>query len=86
MIEIKDLLNRFSNIILSGETKKQVIKEALYEAVGILVSTKDITIKNNIVYLNIKPLYKNEIFLKKEKIFSVLKNKIGETRIPEDFK
>lgn len=86
MLEIKDLLNRFSKIILSGEAKKQAIKEALYEAVGILVDTKDITIKNNIVFLNIKPLYKNEIFLKKEKIFSVLKNKIGEVRIPEDFK
>ncbi|HPS21474.1 MAG TPA: hypothetical protein PLO44_01555 [Candidatus Paceibacterota bacterium] len=86
MLEIKDLLNRFSKIILSGEAKKQAIKEALYEAAGILVDTKDISIKNNIVFLNIKPLYKNEIFLKKEKIFSVLKNKIGEVRIPEDFK
>ena len=86
MLEIKDLLNRFSKIILSGEVKKQAIKEALYEAAGILVDTKDISIKNNVVFLNIKPLYKNEIFLKKEKIFSALKNKIGEVRIPEDFK
>lgn len=86
MLEIKDLLSRFSRIILSGEGRKQAIKEALFEATGIIVETKNISIKNNVIYLNIKPIYKNEIFFKKDKIFEKLKDKIGENRIPEDFR
>jgi hypothetical protein len=86
MLEIKDLLGRFSNIILSGEGRKQILKEALFEATGIIIETKNISIKNNVVYLNIKPIYKNEIFLKKDKIFEKLKDKIGNNKIPEDFR
>ena len=86
MIEIKDLLARFNKILSNVEFKKHIIKEVLFNVVGIDIKTDDIKIKNNIVYLNIKPLYKNEIFLKKEKIFEKLKEKIGENKIPEDFK
>lgn len=86
MLEIKDLLSKFNNIILSGEGRKQVLKEALFEVTGIIIETKNISIKNNIVYLNIKPIYKNEIFLKKDKIFEKLQNKIGINKIPDDFR
>ena len=75
MIEIKDLLARFDKILSNGEFKKHILKEVLFEVVGIEVRSDDIKIKNNIVYLNIKPLYKNEIFLKKEKNSRVLKNR-----------
>ena len=33
--------------------------------------------KNNIIYLNIKPIYKNEIMLKQEQIFLKLKEILG---------
>lgn len=86
MIEIKDLLSKFSKILSSGEVKKQIIKEALFEVLNIEIKTDNIKIKNNIVYLNIKPLYKNEILIKKEKIFEKLKEKLGTSKLPEDFK
>lgn len=68
MIEIKDLLSKWSEAILSGELKKGTIKAVLEEVLGVNIKTEEIEIKNNIIYLNIKPIYKNQILLKKEKI------------------
>jgi len=77
MIEIKDLLNRFSNLLLSEEIKKNLIIDVLYKTIGLKIESKDIKIKNNIIYLNIKPIYKNEIFFKKDEIFIKLKEGLG---------
>jgi len=86
MIEIKDLLSKFNKILSSSEVRKQVIGEVLLEVVGLEINSKKIKIKNNIVYLDIKPIYKNEIFLKKEKIFNLLKEKLGENKTIEDIR
>jgi len=77
MIEIKDLLIRFNDILLSEEVKKNSIINTLYQIIGIQIKPEDIKIKNNTVYLNIKPIYKNEILLKKDKIFLKLKESLG---------
>ena len=83
MIEIKDLLSKFNivnflvenvvdkfnNILLSEEGKKESVRSIISEVIEVEINSKDIKIKNNIIYLNIKPIYKNEIFLKQEKIF-----------------
>jgi len=77
MIEIKDLLARFNNILLSEEVKKEFIKNTISEVIGIQIKNQDIEIKNNIIYLNIKPIYKNEIFIKQNQIFSKLEQTFG---------
>ncbi len=77
MIEIKDLLLRFNNLLLSEEIKKASIAEVLKQTVGLHIEPGDIKIKNNIIYLNIKPIYKNEILLKEEEIFLKLKKTFG---------
>jgi hypothetical protein len=77
MIEIKDLLLRFNNILLSEKIKKEIILDVLSRVVGLQIKPEDIKIKNNTVFLNIKPIYKNEIFLKKEEIFLKLKESLG---------
>jgi NAD/NADP transhydrogenase alpha subunit len=86
MIEIKDLLSRFSNLIVSGEGKKNLIKEAIYEVTGVQISTDKIKLKNNVIYLEVKPIFKNEIFLKKEKIFHKIAEKTGNTNVPVDIR
>lgn len=68
MIEIKDLLSRFDKILLSEEMKTQTIREIIGKIIKLEIKPSDIKIKNNTIYLNIKPIYKNEIFLKKEEI------------------
>jgi len=73
MVEIKDLLSRFDNILLFGGREKEFIRKIISETIGVEIKTKDIEIKDGTVYLKVKPIYKNEIFLKKEKIFLKLK-------------
>jgi hypothetical protein len=77
MIEIKDLLLHFNNLLLSEEIKKSSIINILHQTIGVQIKPKDIKIKNNTVYLNIKPIYKNEILFKKDEIFSKLKESLG---------
>jgi len=77
MIEITGLLLRFSNLLFSEEAKKNSIIDVLHQIVGLQIKPEDVKIKNNVIYLNIKPIYKNEVFLNKNKIFSKLKEKLG---------
>ncbi|MFA6300915.1 MAG: hypothetical protein WC609_01030 [Candidatus Paceibacterota bacterium] len=78
MIEIKDLLGRFNKILLSEEGKKISIAGVVSAIIKTKVKPEQVEIKNNIIYLKIKPIYKNEIFLKKEQIFLELKTILGE--------
>ena len=77
MIEIKDLLLKFQNLLISEEVKKESIRNIISEVINLQIKTEDIKIKNGTVYLNIKPIYKNEIFLKKDRIFLKLKEILG---------
>lgn len=78
MIEIKDLLSRFSNLLLSEEGKRDGVRRVIGKAIGVEISPLDIKVKNNIIFLNIKPIYRNEILLKQELIYSELKKLFGE--------
>lgn len=84
MIEIKDLLLRFQNILSSTEVKKEIVREVISRIIKKEIKKEDIEIKNNTIYLNIKPIYKNEIFLKKDLIFLELKEKLGK-KTPDSF-
>lgn len=77
MIEIKDLLGRFNNLLLGEEEKIEIIRNIISKVIKIEIFSKDIKIKNNIIYLSIKPIYKNEILLKQEEIFLKLKESLG---------
>jgi hypothetical protein len=85
MIEIKDLLERFGNILLKEELKKEAIKEILSKAINFEIKKEDIKIKNGVVYLKIKPIYKNEIFLKKDQIIQEVEKSLG-LKSPKKFK
>ena len=85
MIEIKDLLARFNNILLTGEAQKDTVRNIISETIGVKIKSDDIKIKNGTVYLNIKPLYKSEIFLKKDKIAQKLEIAIGK-KAPQEFR
>jgi hypothetical protein len=77
MIEIKDLLARFNNILLSEEGNKEIIRKIISKIINVEIKKEDIKIKNSVIYLNIKPIYKNEIFLKQDQIFLKLKESLG---------
>jgi hypothetical protein len=85
MIEIKDLLLKFGNLLLKGEAQKEEVRKIISETIKVHIKSGDLKIKNGTVYLNIKPIYKNEIFLKKDKIFLKLKESLGK-KSPKDFR
>lgn len=85
MIEIKDLLLNFKNILVFESLKKEEIRKVIFEEIKVNIESKDIKIKNGTIFLDIKPIYKNEIFLKKDKIFSKLKEVLGK-KSPRDFR
>ena len=84
MIEIKYLLERFGNILLEEESKKELIRETISKAINYKIKPEDIKIKKGVIYLNIKPIYKNEIFFKKEEIFNELRELLSQ-KVPEKF-
>jgi len=84
MIEIKDLLAKFGNLLLKEELKKELIRETISKAINYEIKGEDIKIKKGVIYLNIKPIYKNEVFLKKEEIFAELKSVLSQ-KAPEKF-
>lgn len=85
MIEIKDLLSRFNNILSSGEGKAESVRKVISETIKVEIKKEDIEIKNGTVYLNIKPIYKNEILLKQDRILSRLEEVLGD-RTPRDIR
>lgn len=85
MIQIKDLLENLKNSLFSEELKKDEIRRIISEEIKVNLKSSDIEIKNGIINLNIKPIYKNEIFLKKEIIFLKLKDALGK-KSPNDFR
>lgn len=85
MIEIKDLLGRFNNLLLSEELKTESVRNIISEIIGIKINKQNIKIKNNVISLDIKPIYKNEIFLKQDQIFLKLKEFFGK-KSPKNIK
>lgn len=83
MIEIKDLLLRFNSLLVSEEIKISSLIEAIKELTNITIKKEEVKIKGGTVYLSIKPIYKNEIFLKKEKIISKITESLGK-KAPKD--
>ncbi len=85
MVELKDLLARFETLLVGDEVKKNAIKETIQNFLGLKIENKDIKIVNNTVYLNIKPIYKSELFLKQEEIVESLKGILGK-KVPKDIR
>lgn len=83
MIEIKDLLARWSNILLSGESKVETIRGIISSVIGVNIDSNNIKISNNTVFLDIKPIYKSEILLKRAKIDSLLEEAFKQKNLPD---
>ena len=85
MIEIKDLLLSLNNKLLSSEIRKETIRGVISEVIKVQINSNDVELKGNTVYLNIKPIYKNEIFIKREQIISELEAVLGK-KTPQNFR
>ncbi len=77
MIEIKDLLLNFKNLLVSEEAKKEIIANVIKETTGIKIASENIDFKKGVLRLETKPIYRNEIFMKREQILTKLKEVLG---------
>jgi hypothetical protein len=77
MKELKDFLGNIHKLLFKEESKKKLLQEIFFNLLNIKIETENMEIKNNIVFLKIKPIYKNEIFLQKEKLLLSIKKDLN---------
>jgi hypothetical protein len=75
MDNLSSFLKKFQKIIGDKSEEKNTIKEALKIFCNFDIDIKDIKIKDGNVMLSTSPVFRSEIFLKKQKIISYLKTK-----------
>lgn len=85
MIEIKDLLLNPQYKLFQEQVKKESIIKVIRDVIGVVIKTNEIKIQNGTVFLNIKPIYKSEVLLKKQEISFKIKEYLGKTA-PKDFR
>ncbi len=68
MFNISSFLSKFSKNIKDNYLIKEEIIKNVLKITNIELKPDDIVIKNNILYLNITPVYKNKIFINKKDI------------------
>lgn len=83
---ISDLLKKFKNITAPDIIIRNYIVDIVKEIINIKLDKKNIFVKNGIVYIKTKPIYKNEIFINKKKIINLLKEKVGDSVYIKDIR
>ena len=83
MRSIQDLLERFKSILDTEDSKKENIIKIIEENTSIVVSAGDVDVKKGKLFLKVKPIYRNAILLKKDKILEDLKQSFGDKYIPD---
>ena len=82
---IENFLKKFKKITPPDDfIKKQIIK-SIDKKTGIKINNKQITYKNNIIYIKTKQEERSFIFLNKEKIIEDLKKTL-KNKTPKDIK
>lgn len=72
---IKEFLERYKNTLLKGDFEREEIVQCIKEVSGILLKNNEFKIERFILTLHVSPIKKNHIFLYREKILLLLKEK-----------
>lgn len=68
-------LDKFKKIIGENTQNKDFIIESIEKELCKKIDKDNIKISKNILYLNISPMFKNEIYMRKERVLKSLKEK-----------
>ncbi len=74
MIEIKDLLHRFEKILGRETVNIGLVQDVIKKFSKIEIPKDAVRLKGVLIILNIKPIFKNEVLLKKDLILTELRN------------
>lgn len=75
MFNISIYLDKFKDLDLKSSSLKKIITDSISKFVKINIDKNNIKIKNKIIYLNVNPVVKNELFINKISIINDLKTK-----------
>lgn len=70
MFNISSFLSKFSKNINDNNLIKEEICKSILNRTNLVLKQEDITIKNNVLFLDITPVYKSKIFINKKDILS----------------
>jgi hypothetical protein len=82
MIEIGKLLQRATQLFLKESSKLPFISKIIKEEIGIDVPIASISIKDKKIRINVDPVARSSIFLRKEKLLKRIKEE-GSINIEE---
>ena len=74
MFEIKNFFQKFLNIQNNNSFLIEKTIEVVFDNTGIKLSSVNVELKENSIYINCKPTYKNEILMRLDPINTSLKN------------
>ncbi len=72
MFNIAGFLERFKKIDSQRTLQKDEILQRIKHVLGMNISAESFTIKNNVIIFKGSPLFKNEVFMKKEELKAIL--------------
>lgn len=80
MKNIGDFLSKFK-IIRNPKQNREVITHIIKEVTSIELDDSCVQIKNKIVFIHAHPAIKSAIFIKKDKIISLIKEKLPDIQV-----
>lgn len=83
MIPLSQLLVRFKNLTNTEKAKKQLVSEELSLVLGFPIPHTSISFSKNTVIINVQPIIKTEVFLKKGEILKKITSLPGLEYIQE---
>lgn len=81
MFNISSFLEKFKSIGLSETLLKENLIETIGSMAGVVVTRKDITLKNGTAFIQTTAVAKNRIFIKKSAILAKIQAGNGEDKL-----
>lgn len=81
MNSISFFLEKYKHLLNSEEALKQTVIESIFTHTRIRLTPKEISIKNGTLYVPVRPIMKNELFIKKDLILKDIETKLSGKKI-----
>lgn len=82
---LSSFLAKYKNLKPADDFKKETVKDIIFKIVGLEIDKKNISVVNQVIYLNISPKAKAEIYMNKNRIIKEL-SEILDKAAPKDIR
>ena len=81
--KINITLEKYKKITPPDEFVRTSVAEVIHRLVGVDIPIKDISMRRAVVYIRTKPIFKNEIYIKKRDILNAINVQCPQTKIED---